>query len=101
MDAESRKQLAERMEAHPEWFAGASRGRNEVSVFDADGTLHRPDRVVDMPDGSIAVIDYKFGAERNSYLRQVAGYVRLYRDMGYPSVRGYVWYVPEDKVVEV
>ena len=101
MDAESRKLLAERMEAHPEWFAGASRGRNEVSVFDADGTLHRPDRVVDMPDGSIAVIDYKFGAERNSYLRQVAGYVRLYRDMGYPSVRGYVWYVPEDKVVEV
>ena len=101
MDAESRKLLAERMEAHPEWFAGASRGRNEVSVFDADGTLHRPDRVVDMPDGSIAVIDYKFGAERNSYFRQVAGYVRLYRDMGYPSVRGYVWYVPEDKVVEV
>ena len=101
MDPESRKMLSERMLAHPEWFEGVLRGRNEVSVYAADGTLHRPDRVVEAPDGSIIIIDYKFGAERNSYIRQVSSYMKLYRDMGYASVRGYVWYVPEDKVVAV
>ena len=49
----------------------------------------------------MTVIDYKFGAERDSYLWQVRRYMKLYRDMGHPSVRGYVWYVPDDKVVEV
>ena len=101
MDAGARAMLASRMEAHPEWFSDAVRARNEVSVFAADGSQHRPDRVVYAADGSIAVIDYKFGAERDSYLRQVSRYMELYRGLGYASVRGYVWYVPEDKVVEV
>ena len=92
--------LRSRMEAHPEWFASGE-ARNELNVFGADGSRNRPDRVVHHPDGSISVIDYKFGAERPSYLRQVGRYMKLYRDMGYPSVRGFVWYVPADRVVEV
>ena len=87
-------------EAHPEWFGGL-KARNELSVFGSDGALNRPDRVVVRPDGSVDIIDYKFGAERPSYLRQVGRYMKLYRDMGSRSVRGFVWYVPEDKVVEV
>ena len=101
IDAESLEMLRSRMEAHPEWFAGAKRARNEVSVFASDGSLHRPDRVVEGSGGRITVIDYKFGAERASYLRQVGRYMKLYRDMGYADVRGFVWYVPEDHVVEV
>lgn len=101
IDAESREMLKSRMERHPEWFARARRARNEVSVFAADGSLHRPDRVVENPDGSISIIDYKFGTERESYLWQVRRYMSLYRHMGYGPVRGYVWYVPEDKVEEV
>ena len=70
-------------------------------MFAPDGSVHRPDRVVEAPDGSISVIDYKFGAEHGSYLRQVRRYMALYRAMGYASVHGYLWYVPEDKIVEV
>ena len=101
IDAESRAMLVARMKAHPEWFEGAARARNEVSVFAADGSIHRPDRVVIDPYGGVTVIDYKFGAERDSYLRQVGRYMKLYRQMGHANVRGYVWYVPEDKVVSV
>ena len=101
MDPEARIMLAARMEAHPEWFSTAVRGCNELTVFGSDGSLHRPDRVVIGPDGSVTVIDYKFGAERDGYLWQVRRYMKLYRQMGHPNVRGYVWYVPEDKVVEV
>ena len=93
--------LRERLDSHPEWFGPGLRTRNEVSVFAADGSLHRPDRVVEHSDGSVDIIDYKFGTERPSYLRQVRRYMDLYRAMGYGPVRGHVWYVPEDKVVEV
>lgn len=73
---------------------------NEVTVFDTDGTEHRPDRVLAFPDRTL-VIDYKFGERKNSYRRQVAGYVSLYRRMGYPSVSGAIWYVPDDTVDSV
>jgi hypothetical protein len=101
MDPEARAMLAERMTAHPEWFTDAVRARNELTVFGADGSRNRPDRVVFTPDGGVAVIDYKFGAERESYQRQVRRYMKLWSSMGYAPVRGYIWYVPEDKVVEV
>ena len=101
MDADARALLTARMDAHPEWFADAERARNELTVFGVDGSRNRPDRVVRTRDGGIVVIDYKFGVERDSYLWQVRRYMKLWRDMGYTDVRGYVWYVPEDRIVEV
>ncbi len=74
---------------------------NEVSVFDTDGALYRPDRVVTGADGSVTVIDYKFGEERPKYLSQVRKYMSLYRRMGCENVRGYLWYVDQDLVREV
>lgn len=65
---------------------------NEVAIFDTDGQEYRPDKVVVSRDG-VFVIDYKFGGREESYNNQVRRYMRLYRRMGYASVRGYVWYV--------
>jgi len=93
--------LKQRIEAHPEWFSATDIARNELTVFGADGSRWRPDRVVHTADGGIVVVDYKFGAERGSYLNQVRRYMQLYKDMGRANVSGYVWYVPEDKVVKV
>lgn len=93
-----RKLLTERIAAHPEWFSGDC--RNEVSLFGADGSEHRPDRVVLSGDRTV-VIDYKFGEEKRSYEKQVRGYMNLYRALGYPNVSGAVWYVREDRVIPV
>ena len=101
LDPEDRVFLAERISNHPEWFELATRTKNEVTVFGADGSRNRPDRVVVGPDGGTVIIDYKFGAEHEGYIWQVRRYMKLYRQMGHPNVRGYVWYVSEDKVVEV
>ncbi|MBR5041840.1 MAG: UvrD-helicase domain-containing protein [Bacteroidales bacterium] len=101
MNGEDAAMLRERIEAHPEWFGPGLRSRNELTVFGSDGTRHRPDRVVEGADGGIIIIDYKFGAGRDSYLWQVRRYMNLWRRMGFSDVRGYVWYVPGDKVVEV
>lgn len=92
------KLLSERINAHKDWFN--AKGRNETALIGADGKEYRPDRVV-LGEDSVLIIDYKFGEEMDSYIRQVRGYVRLYSQMGYRNVSGVVWYVKEDKVVNV
>lgn len=97
--------LSERIASHPEWFADGTQSggavvRNEHTVFGPDGSQWRPDRVVLFPDRTV-ILDYKFGEESPSYIRQVERYVDLYRRMGYPDVSGAIWYVRDDKVVRV
>ena len=82
------------------WFPeDASAVWNETTLLGESGEYLRPDRVVELADGSLAIIDYKFGAPKKSYLRQVNEYGRLYRAMG-REVRTYLWYVDDNNVVE-
>lgn len=84
------------------WFDGSYRVMNEATIVDADGEIHRPDRVLVAPDGSrVIVIDYKFGQPRNAHHTQVRNYVSLLREMGYPAVEGWLWYVPAGEIVPV
>ena len=78
------------------WFAREGhRVLEERDILAPDGTLHRPDRVLVGESGRVVVIDYKFGAGRPSYRRQVARYCNLFREMGYSDVEGWLWYVGE------
>jgi len=90
--------LEKRVAARSEWFSG--KGRNEVSIIGTDGREHRPDRVI-VDGGKVTVIDYKFGEPSEKHLWQVRGYKKLYRQLGYSDVRGYIWYVRPDEVKEV
>ena len=91
--------LSERIAAHPEWFPETgARIVTEASLIDSDGQEFRPDRVI-LRDGGVTVLDYKFGAERPAYARQVARYADIYRRMGYAHVETVIWYVPSDRVV--
>jgi len=81
------------------WFPeDASSVRNEVSLIDTDGSVHRPDRMIFSPDGSVVIVDYKFGAHRTSYDRQIAAYADICRRMGYKNVVTALWYVDTDEV---
>lgn len=75
----------------------------ETTVIDTDGSLYRPDRVIEMDDGSVTIIDYKFGQRDplsdRKYSRQVARYASLYRRMGYKDVRTAVWFVPDNEII--
>jgi ATP-dependent exoDNAse (exonuclease V) beta subunit len=83
------------------WFPPDGAGvLNEHTVFDADGREFRPDRVVAAP-GHTYVIDYKSGERSDDYKYQVRRYVRLFRQMGYPDVSGYIWYLHDDVVENV
>ena len=74
---------------------------NEVGIIDSDGGLHRPDRVVIGPDGTVTVIDYKFGDSHPGYAAQVRRYCNLFRSLGYASVRGYLWFVSSSTVTQI
>lgn len=100
--------LEERIASHPKWFPSSLadspvelRVLNEAAIIAADGKQYRPDRVLLYPDGSVEVIDYKFGEPRDAYLKQVRRYVNLYKKLGYRKVTGYIWYVREDSLSEV
>ena len=85
------------------WFQPDWTVVSERTIFIPQGTEwieRRPDRVVMSPTETI-VIDYKTGVERKSHLGQVNHYVDYLRQMGYPDVKGYVWYIMDKKVVKV
>ena len=83
------------------WFGNnASKVMNEMDIIDTDGEIYRPDRV-EITDGKVLVIDYKFGEHYRKYERQLRHYSDMWRRMGYDDVSSVLWYVYDDKVMEV
>lgn len=94
---------------HPvarEWFNGKWKLFTECNILQIeDGVVkqHRPDRV--MTDGQqTIVVDYKTGRDKEStrekYVNQVKRYVRLLEEMGMPNVKGYLWYLGDNIILD-
>ena len=86
-----------------DWFSDRWTVFNECSILSIeDGKMmeHRPDRVI-KNDKELKVIDFKFGKPKEEYHTQVRQYMDLLSGMGYPNVKGYLWYVYPNKIVEV
>lgn len=88
-----------------DWYSGSWKLYTECEmIWMEEGKLcqRRPDRVM-MREGQTVVVDFKFGKPRPSYVRQVQEYMNLLVQMGYhlDSIRGYLWYVEKEQVVEV
>ena len=87
-----------------DWFSRRWTVRNEcpIVMLGDDGQLvtKRPDRV--MTDGEqTVVVDFKFGSQREEYTHQVREYMELLEAMGHRRVKGFLWYVYNNQVVEV
>lgn len=88
-----------------DWFSDRWRLFNECTILSRDektGAVkeRRPDRV--MTDGErMVVVDFKFGRERDEYVGQVHEYMDLLHSMGYDNITGYLWFVYNNKIVEV
>ena len=53
-------------------------------------------------DNEVIIADYKFGElEESKYIRQVRQYVKPIQEMGFPNVKGFIFYVKTGKVVQV
>ena len=88
-----------------EWFGGGWTLFNECSILSYDPhtdklTEHRPDRVMKRGD-EVQIVDFKFGKPQPEHTDQVQRYISLTHSMGYTDVKGYLWYVYSDNIVEV
>ena len=87
------------------WFSDRWQLFNECTILSVnpdDGSVieRRPDRV--MTDGKeMIVLDFKFGKPKPAYHEQVREYMDLLQQMGYQNVRGFLWYVYNNKIEEV
>lgn len=78
-----------------EWFSNKYKIYSEFSILveeNGEVTTKRPDRVL-LSDTETIIIDYKFGEPHADHQKQMQQYVELLQDMGYPCVRGHIWYV--------
>lgn len=85
------------------WFSDKWTIFNECNIMQLkNGKIveDRPDRVITDGNETI-VIDYKFGHKNVAYAKQVQRYMNLMQQMGYPNVKGYLWYVNLDEVESV
>ena len=90
-----------------EWFTTGWNVVNECAIIDKndEGVIYekRPDRVISK-EGETIVIDYKTGDSQKvyqKYKQQVEEYIHLLQRAGYENVKGYLWYVFDNKVVAV
>lgn len=105
-----RKFLSEKLQSEPfaSWFALDNKVYNERPLLvqvDGNKEFRRPDRIVKRPDGTYIVVDYKFGNRSDEtdkrYTRQVKRYTDALARTTEAPVKGYVWYVTEDAIIDV
>ena len=86
------------------WYSGRYNLFTESTVITKNDVgeivAKRPDRVM-IDDENTIIVDLKFGKQHNSHNAQVAEYMKLMTEMNYKNIRGFVWYVDYDTVMEV
>ncbi|HLG04317.1 MAG TPA: UvrD-helicase domain-containing protein [Bacteroidia bacterium] len=88
---------AEKMMQLPELalcFAAGAKIRRESEILLPEGTVLRPDRVVEL-DGKTIIVDYKTGAQDQKHKHQLNRYAEALREMGYQSVERKLVYTEE------
>lgn len=85
---------------YSQWFDGSWDVKNEQSILTPQGFSYRPDRVMVRGDEAI-IVDFKFGVEASQYIKQVLRYKKLLSQMKYSNLKAFIWYMDQDKLVEV
>ncbi|MCM1349297.1 MAG: UvrD-helicase domain-containing protein [Firmicutes bacterium] len=99
IETELRAQLSTKQAA--QWFSNYTRVATERPIILPDNSNRRPDRVVWTADGYVDVIDYKFGERNKSHFAQVKHYMHLLKQMECENIRGFLWYVDNNKIIPV
>jgi ATP-dependent exoDNAse (exonuclease V) beta subunit len=64
----------------------------EKNIIDANGKLHRPDRIL-INNKEVIILDYKFTLEQSDkHIEQILNYKDLLTDMGYENIKSYLFY---------
>jgi ATP-dependent exoDNAse (exonuclease V) beta subunit len=82
------------------WYLPGNKVRTEATILTPDGKNYRPDRVLTTEKETI-VVDYKFGEPNPKHTKQISQYISLLRQMETTSIKGYIWYVDRNEVVNI
>lgn len=74
---------------------------NEVEILSSNGDVYRLDRVVEMNENLVYVIDYKTGEIRDSYIKQIDNYKKLLSEIYLREIKGVIIYVDLNQTVEI
>jgi ATP-dependent exoDNAse (exonuclease V) beta subunit len=80
------------------WFARGVRNLREAEVIDAQGELHRIDRLI-IGENELAVIDFKVARREEGHREQVGLYQRIAEAVFHLPVKGSLLYIDEPAVV--
>ncbi len=86
-----------------DWYSGRWTLYNECTIlYHANGEMQtrRPDRVMIKGD-EVVIVDFKFGRRKEEYHLQVDEYRSLLKQMGYSRIKGYLWYIYDNRIEEV
>ncbi len=82
-------------------LADAEERFTEKTIVDSAGNSHRPDLAI-WKANTLHIVDYKFTlGQEKKHIEQVQGYAQLYRELGYSSVKGYLYYAHNHSLVRV
>lgn len=81
------------------WFCKDWKVYNEMTILTPEKE-YRPDRVI-AKKGCTVIIDYKTGVANESDKNQMGRYKSLLQEMGYLNIKAFLWYLGDNKVVEV
>jgi ATP-dependent helicase/nuclease subunit A len=82
------------------WFNTGAQVKPEMPILMPGGQWKQPDRVI-ITGNEAVIIDFKTGKEKHSDLTQIREYGTLFRKMGFRQVKGYLLYIPINKIVQV
>lgn len=104
--AEAKRILEEsfaELKEHKAWFTSFESVLSEIPIyhFEEDKESRRIDRIMVFPDGSVEIVDFKFGKDVGKNHDQVRKYMRFALEAGYTDVKGYLWYPLKNKVDSV
>lgn len=75
------------------YFSKEVKSLNETPILTPEGKVYRPDRIVFLESGEVAVMDYKSGEPNEKYKEQITNYCELIKKMGYEQVSAYIIYL--------
>lgn len=80
------------------WFAKGIKNLREAEMIDAQGELHRIDRLI-IGEDALTVIDFKVARREEGHREQVGIYQRIVEAVFHLPARGYLLYIDEPAVV--
>ncbi len=87
------------MDTAKNWFDGAMQVMNEAEILSGKNISQRPDRIMIGKNKQVIVVDYKSGEQKEKrHHHQIEKYMSLIREMGYPDVEGYLWYITLNEI---